>query len=80
LVKRSAWRIEFVQRKKETVNVHGSKYFILMIDAKCLVVYWQPKGHDTATIYEKHVTWFHEKALAYPSVTNWLRRLHFGEN
>jgi hypothetical protein len=51
-----------------------------MIHAKCLVVYWHSNGHNATTIYEKLVARFHEEAPTYPSVTNWLRRLGFGEN
>jgi hypothetical protein len=51
-----------------------------MNDAKCLVVYWHYKGHNRTTIYEKLVTSFHDKAPTYLSVTNWLRRLAFGED
>jgi hypothetical protein len=50
------------------------------LDAKHLVADWQSKGHNAATIDAKLVTRFREKAPSYSSVTNWLRRLHFGED
>jgi hypothetical protein len=56
------------------------KCAILMNDAKCLIAHWQYKGHIATTLYEKLVTQFHEKAPAYLSVTNRLRRIHFGED
>jgi hypothetical protein len=80
LVKYSAWRIEFFPDKIESVFMYVSKYVILMIDAKCLVVYWQPQGHNATTMHAKHATRFHEKARACSSVMNWLRCFHFGED
>ena len=60
--------------------MYSWKKVIFMIHANCLVVYWHSKGHNARTIYEKLVARFHEEASAYLSVTNWLRRLGFGEN
>jgi hypothetical protein len=68
------------QRKKETDTVHVQKYAILMIDAECLVVYRQFKGHNARTIYGRPVTRPHGKAPAYLSVTNWLQRLKLGDD
>jgi hypothetical protein len=52
----------------------------MRINAKCFVPYWQCKGDNVITIYPKLVTRFCEKALAYSSVANWLRRLYFGDD
>jgi hypothetical protein len=51
-----------------------------MIDAKCLVVYWHSKGHNASAIWDKLRAQFHDEASAYSSVTNWFRRLGFGED
>jgi hypothetical protein len=69
----------FSRQKGKRPRVHLN-YIILTIDTKCLVVEWQSKGQNATTIHAKPVAWFREKAPAYSSVTNWLRRLHFGED
>jgi hypothetical protein len=51
-----------------------------MTGAKGLAAYWESKGYSLRTIHDKLVTRFHEKAAASSSVTNWLGRLHFGED
>jgi hypothetical protein len=43
-------------------------------------VYWQSKGYNPTAIHAKLVTRFHEKAAAYSSTIDWLRRVHFGED
>jgi hypothetical protein len=43
-----------------------------MIDAKCLVAYWQSKGYNATTIHAKLVTGFAEKAHAYSPFLKWL--------
>jgi hypothetical protein len=66
--------------KKEAVVVEVDKYIILMIDAKCFVGYWQSRGDNATIIHAQLVTRFRQKAPAYASITNWPRRLHFGED
>jgi hypothetical protein len=51
-----------------------------MIDAKCLIVQWQSKGHNARTIHAKLATRLHEKGPIYSPVTNCLRHLHSGED
>jgi hypothetical protein len=48
----------------------GSKYSILMINAKGLAAYWHSKGHAIPTIHAKRVTQFRAKVLASLSVTS----------
>jgi hypothetical protein len=48
-----------------------------MIESKCLAVSGQSKGRSATAIYEKLVTWFHEKGLIYSSIAKWLVRVHF---
>jgi hypothetical protein len=51
-----------------------------MTDAKCSVAQWQIKSHIATTTHVKLVARFREKVLAYSSIVNCLRRLHFGED
>jgi hypothetical protein len=60
--------------------MYGCKSIILAIATICSVVCWRPRSHNPTTIHEKPVIRFHEKALAYSSVMNWFRCLHFAED
>jgi hypothetical protein len=51
-----------------------------MIDAKCLVLSWDSKGHNATARWDKLCAQFHDEPPAYSSVTNWFRRLRFGED
>jgi hypothetical protein len=62
------------------VVMYIQKNVILKIESKHLVVYWQSKGYNTRAIHEMLVARFNENASAYSSVTNWLQRLHLGED
>jgi hypothetical protein len=62
------------------ITMYVSKKVIFMIHANCVVVSWHSKGHNATTIYEKLLARFHEEAPADSSVTDWFRRLGFGEN
>jgi hypothetical protein len=44
------------------------------------VLYWHSKADNATAIWDKHRAQFHAEAPAYSSVTNWLRRLGFGED
>jgi hypothetical protein len=85
LLKHSAWRTKFFQREIKPIVMHVSKYVILMIDAKHLVMYRPSTGHSITTCMNDLFSFspfplFHEKTTAYSSVRNWPRRLHFGED
>jgi hypothetical protein len=51
-----------------------------VIDAKWLVADWHSKGHNATAIWDELRAQFHDEAPAYSSITNWVRRLGFGED
>jgi hypothetical protein len=51
-----------------------------MISSKYLVAYSQSKSYSATNMHAKLVIRFRHKTPAYPSVTIWLRRLHFGQD
>jgi hypothetical protein len=48
LVKHSAWKFQGFPEEIQTGAASVEKSAILMIGAKCLIVFWQSKGHSHA--------------------------------
>jgi hypothetical protein len=74
------WKIQISEKKNPPIAAYVYKSTILMIDAKCLLVDCHSKGHNATAIWDKLRAQFHDEALAYSSVTNWLRRPGFRED